>query len=976
MKSLWWKLGILAAVALAPSRTIAGTWSVSSASASPGETTEINVYFQGDGETVAADARLQLDDPLITIDAEPGEILDAARDGRCGWNGAGLVGAILFDDTFEPLPTEKILVCQLSIRVRDDALNRLAEIRVVESQCGGRDAQDSECGEAQSGFIDIYGGTDIDPDDYLFSKESTRVLVLLREGELSEQLRELAASRVDAPGLRDVLPEFNELGYKHLYAAVPPSSRVQGDVLKRLIASPHLPAAKAQRTIVLDFPDFGRRDNAIRRLSGNPNVESVSIDPGIQTVTVRDDAERKQKDSARVASTPPSGAKAVTGILPQPHLSQLGIPSAQAITGGWGLVGIIDMGLATSHEELRSFTGSGSIGGNFVIGGNFLPDASMNISDPLRNPAPTAIDALIPSIVLPGEESCDPDNNGLLEYSYAGHGTHVAGLVGANSADGDGVSGVCANCGIAAFRMTNFYCSPPSNVYIAFKSTAGMIEAAEMGVQVLNMSFGSADGINCNAVTGTNYNCLAVDAAVARDVAVVAASGNFRKQKLQVPASDPRVIAVGGVEDSAGTFWDDYPTPGCPYPSPSYADCGSNYSDALSTGYSWQELGALAKNAVSTTYPSHNWSPAILCGDSWGSSSTSDGLGTCTGTSMSTPEVAGIVGLLRSINPLVKVGRAGPDGPQMQGGIRQVLAETASRTQGGLAWDNKLGFGTPNAGLAARRLLGTTRGEVVQNRAIPLFSLYSSGSQDHAAVATPQMAMHLALDSASAYLPDGNSSLAIQGYSTFPDPSAGAPRARVYILSTDKKPDPAFPPLVPLYLMEKIGSGSLRDHVLLSDPSVVQSAANSSPRYRYLGLQGYVYQECQGSPGCTVPPGAEILHLKCKSGWDCAVFPESDRLTGANFNGQGYVNLFPGMSNSRLGYAYSRGDFDGDGLPDAAERVLSTRHDLQDTDGDGLTDAQEYPFADIPVSDPCDGPLDRCTRPSTYIFDDGFEGGS
>lgn len=175
--------------------------------------------------------------------------------------------------------------------------------------------------------------------------------------------------------------------------------------------------------------------------------------------------------------------------------------------------------------------------------------------------------------------------------------------------------------------------------------------------------------------------------------------------------------------------------------------------------------------------------------------------------------------------------------------------------------------------------------------------------------------------------------------------------------------------------MEKVGAGSLRDHVLLSSTAVVQSAANSSPRYRYLGMQGYIYQDCQGQPGCTMPPGTEILHLKCKSSWDCAVFPESDRITGANFNAQGYVNLFPGMSSSRLGYAYSRGDTDGDGLPDAAERVLGTRHDLQDTDGDGVSDGAEYPLSDLPVSDPCDGSLDRCTRPSTYIFDNGFEGG-
>ena len=62
-----------------------------------------------------------------------------------------------------------------------------------------------------------------------------------------------------------------------------------------------------------------------------------------------------------------------------------------------------------------------------------------------------------------------------------------------------------------------------------------------------------------------------------------------------------------------------------------------------------------------------------------------------------------------------------------------------------------------------------------------------------------------------------------------------------------------------------------------------------------------------------------------------------------------------------------------DGLPNAMERVLGTLTDLTDTDGDGINDGAEYPFADIPVSDPCDGPQEqRCTR-SLRLFGDGFE---
>jgi len=74
-----------------------------------------------------------------------------------------------------------------------------------------------------------------------------------------------------------------------------------------------------------------------------------------------------------------------------------------------------------------------------------------------------------------------------------------------------------------------------------------------------------------------------------------------------------------------------------------------------------------------------------------------------------------------------------------------------------------------------------------------------------------------------------------------------------------------------------------------------------------------------------------------------------------------------------LGYAYWRGDADFDGLPDAAEYVLGTDPSLPDTDGDGVNDGIEYPFADLPASDPCDGPLRHRCALKESIFRHGFE---
>jgi hypothetical protein len=63
-----------------------------------------------------------------------------------------------------------------------------------------------------------------------------------------------------------------------------------------------------------------------------------------------------------------------------------------------------------------------------------------------------------------------------------------------------------------------------------------------------------------------------------------------------------------------------------------------------------------------------------------------------------------------------------------------------------------------------------------------------------------------------------------------------------------------------------------------------------------------------------------------------------------------------------IGYAYpasdpdsvkpDANDLDGDGLINGFEDVIGTDPGNADTDGDGQPDGDEYPLADVPVSDP------------------------
>ena len=58
---------------------------------------------------------------------------------------------------------------------------------------------------------------------------------------------------------------------------------------------------------------------------------------------------------------------------------------------------------------------------------------------------------------------------------------------------------------------------------------------------------------------------------------------------------------------------------------------------------------------------------------------------------------------------------------------------------------------------------------------------------------------------------------------------------------------------------------------------------------------------------------------------------------------------------------------------DGLERVIGTSTSHADSDGDGALDHEEYPFATVPVSDPCGGPNVVCPRGADAIFKNGFE---
>ncbi|MBB6451418.1 subtilisin family serine protease [Geomicrobium halophilum] len=177
-----------------------------------------------------------------------------------------------------------------------------------------------------------------------------------------------------------------------------------------------------------------------------------------------------------------------------------------------------------------------------------------------------------------------------------GHGTHVAGTIASYGS----VSGVMQEASLVPVKVLG-----DDGTGSMFGIIEGVLYAADIGVDVINMSLG-----------GGGYNQIfdeAVQTAVDEDSIVIAASGNEYRSSISYPAAYDSVIAVGSV-DSDGT-----------------RSSFSNYGNGL-------EVMAPGSNIYSTL-PNNRY-------------------GTLSGTSMAAPHVAGVAGLMRSVDSNLSVSEA------------------------------------------------------------------------------------------------------------------------------------------------------------------------------------------------------------------------------------------------------------------------------------------------------------------------------
>ncbi|MGH2807852.1 MAG: S8 family serine peptidase [Actinomycetota bacterium] len=152
---------------------------------------------------------------------------------------------------------------------------------------------------------------------------------------------------------------------------------------------------------------------------------------------------------------------------------------------------------------------------------------------------PGKLDVVSGSDVVAGDSVPDDEN---------GHGTHVAGIIGACTNNGVGIAGVAPDATIIPIRLLNAAGEGTDDQLIA-----GIERSTEAGAHVINLSLGYPPGKEIiNDVSSID---AALEAAAAEGVVIVAAAGNDSLPLCEYPALAEDVICVGATDSRDNKSW-------------------------------------------------------------------------------------------------------------------------------------------------------------------------------------------------------------------------------------------------------------------------------------------------------------------------------------------------------------------------------------------------------------------------------------
>ncbi|HWG74431.1 MAG TPA: S8 family serine peptidase [Acidimicrobiales bacterium] len=286
-------------------------------------------------------------------------------------------------------------------------------------------------------------------------------------------------------------------------------------------------------------------------------------------------------------------SQALAGTFDQANLAAVHAPRAWGITKGSASikVAVLDTGVEASNPDLA---------GKVIMG----PTLCQNDSAP---------------------DTCTPGT--AANNDMVGHGTHVSGIIAANTNNGAGIAGLGWNTQVTVYKVLD----DQGNGSDADVDT-GIIDATLAGNRVINLSL--SGGVCQEGAGGPVVECLptdpdmtnAIDFALSHGVVVVAAAGNDGQAGSgtipEFPAAYPGVLSVAATDNSGAVTY-------------------------------FSERGAAANIAA----------PGLDVLSTW-----NDGnYALASGTSMSSPTVAAAAALVLAANPSLS-------GAQVAGILRQSAA--------------------------------------------------------------------------------------------------------------------------------------------------------------------------------------------------------------------------------------------------------------------------------------------------------------
>lgn len=129
-----------------------------------------------------------------------------------------------------------------------------------------------------------------------------------------------------------------------------------------------------------------------------------------------------------------------------------------------------------------------------------------------------------------------------------GHGTHVAGIIAANTNNGQGIAGVCPQCQLIIIKAMD-----DNGLGLTSDLATAVIWAADNGAKVINMSEGGGQFSQAQA-DAVNY-------AWSKGAVVVGAAGNTNTNQPFYPAANQNVVSVAATDNSdKKAFFSNYGT--------------------------------------------------------------------------------------------------------------------------------------------------------------------------------------------------------------------------------------------------------------------------------------------------------------------------------------------------------------------------------------------------------------------------------